>query len=104
MWDAFKGQMTDAVKEKLASLSIKMAQLSILKPLHAQWLVNVYYYFSTDNGREIVLKGWKKAGIQALFDGSIVLPPENPFEPTEYLYCSCPCVFWFTHSFIHKNR
>ena len=131
VWDAFNGQMTDVVKQKLDSLSIEMVQvpanmthffqpldltvnraakqltkkkkafvtyskqleagnqledievdlrLSVLKPLHAQWLVDVYNYFSTEEGREIILKGWKKAGIQAVIDGSVVLPPENPFQ------------------------
>ena len=135
VWDAFKGQMTEAVRAELELLSIKMVQvpanmthffqpldltvngaakqltkkafvtyysdtvtkqleagkqvedievdlrLSVIKPLHAQWLVDVYNYFSTDAGREIIFKGWKKAGIHGLLDGSTVLPPENPFEP-----------------------
>ena len=38
-------------------------RLSVIKPLHAQWLVNMYNFFTEPNGRKIVLKGWKKAGI-----------------------------------------
>ena len=48
---------------------------------------DVYNYFSTEEGREIILKGWKKAGIQAVIDDSVVLPPENPFQDI-YEYCS----------------
>ena len=135
IWDVFKGQMTDTVKSKLASLSIKLVavpanmthffqpldltvngaakklarkefikyystvvqqqlqsgksleeievdlRMSVIKPLHAQWLVNMYTYFtSASHGREIILKGWKKAGISGLLDGSTILPPEDPFE------------------------
>ena len=56
-------------------------RMSIIKPLHAQWLVNIYTYFtSASHGREIILKGWKKAGISGLLDGTTILPPEDPFE------------------------
>lgn len=55
-------------------------RLTIIKPLHAQWLVNIYKFFSTDEGRGIVTKGWKKSGILGLFDGSTTLLASNPFE------------------------
>ena len=56
-------------------------RLSIIKPLHAQWLVNIYNYFTTaSSGRDIIFKGWKKAGISGVLDGSTILPPEDPFE------------------------
>ena len=55
-------------------------RLSVIKPLHAQWLVNMFSYFTTSHGREIILKGWKKAGISGLLDGTTVIPPEDPFE------------------------
>ena len=53
---------------------------SVIKPLHAQWLVDIYNYFTTADGRQIICKGWKKAGICGLFDGTAALPPENPYE------------------------
>ena len=43
-------------------------RLSVLKPLHAQWLVNMYNFFFTERGRVIISKGWKKAGIAGLLD------------------------------------
>ena len=55
-------------------------RLTTLKPLHAQWLVNMYNFFTIPNGKEIILKGWKKAGISGLLDGTTVLPPEDPFK------------------------
>ena len=31
-------------------------------------------------GQDIILKGWKKAAISGLLNGTIVLPPEDPFR------------------------
>ena len=53
-------------------------RMSIIKPLHAQWLVNIYTYFTSAS--HVILKGWKKAGISGLLDGTTTLPPEDPFE------------------------
>ena len=54
-------------------------RLSVIKPVHAQWLVNIYTFF-TSSGRDTILRGWKKAGISGLLDGTTVLLPEDPFE------------------------
>ena len=58
----------------------RLKRLSVIKPLHAQWLINMFSYFTTSHGHEIILKGWKKAGISGLLDGTTVIPPEDPFE------------------------
>lgn len=55
-------------------------RLSVIKPLHAQQLVDIFNIFTTEKGAEIVIKGWKKAGIVGILDGTIELPCENPFE------------------------
>ena len=56
-------------------------RLSVIKPLHAQWLVNIYMHFTSAScGQDTILRGWKKAGISGLLDGTITLPPEDPFE------------------------
>ena len=134
VWDVFKGQMTEAVKEKLSSYNIELVavpanmphffqpldltvngsakkymrkqfiiyyssavkqqlesgkqledidvdfRLTVMKPLHAQWLVDMFNFFTTQKGAEIIIKGWKKAGIVGVLDGAIVLPSEDPFE------------------------
>ena len=33
-----------------------------------------------ERGVEIISKGWKKSGVSSVFDGSFVLPPEDPFS------------------------
>ena len=55
-------------------------RLSAIKPLHAQWLINMYNFFTAEKGLKVVSKGWEKAGITGILDGSITLPKEDPFE------------------------
>jgi hypothetical protein len=38
------------------------------------------YFTSVSHGRDIIPKGWKKAGISGLLDGTTIIPPEDPFE------------------------
>ena len=54
--------------------------LSKIKPLHVQWLIDMYSYFTTERGKQVVLKGWKKAGIVDLFNGELILSPEDPYD------------------------
>ena len=64
--------------------------LSTIKPLHAQWLVNVYDFFSTHEGRKITLEGWKKSRIAGLLDKSTALPAEDPFAA---VYTQSHCIW-----------
>ena len=41
-------------------------KLSVLKPIHATWSVEMYYFFTSAQGRVHVLKGWEKAGIKGV--------------------------------------
>ena len=129
IWDVFRGQMTDKVKEQLTELNIEYVyvpanmthffqpldltvngcakqrmkkefvtyyssaikqqldsgkqledievdfRLSVLKPLHAKWLVELFNFFTTTRGKEVIARGWKK--IAGLLDGSTTLPPED---------------------------
>lgn len=51
-----------AVQEQLQSgvnvedISVDF-RLSVLKPLHAKWLVNAYNYFTSDKGKDVIAKG-----------------------------------------------
>ena len=38
-------------------------KLSIVKPLHAKWLIEMYNHMTSSEGRDVCLKGWKVAGI-----------------------------------------
>ena len=70
---------SDAVKQQLESgTNLEDVEvdfcLSVIKQLYAEWLVNLYNFFSTERGRHVICKGWKKAGILGLLDGTTVLP------------------------------
>lgn len=51
--------------------------LTTIKPLHAQWLLNMHNFLT---GVKIILKGWKKWVFSGLIDDTMSLPSENPFE------------------------
>ena len=46
--------------KKDVDISLK---LSIVKPFHAKWLVEMYNLMTSSEGRDVCLKGWKVAGI-----------------------------------------
>lgn len=55
-------------------------RLSVLKPLHAKWLISFYNHMTTTKGQEVISNGWKKSGIyDAITLGSNKLPPLDPF-------------------------
>ena len=41
-------------------------RISILKPLHAKWVVSFYDYMK--NHKDIVLAGWRKSKIEEVFN------------------------------------
>ena len=52
------------------SINIQL-KMSILKPLHAQWIIDSYNYFTSSERREITSNGWKAAFIEeALIKGT----------------------------------
>lgn len=57
-------------------------RLSVLKPLHATWLVSLNNHLtgSVHVGKRHIAKGW---GISELLQGKTTLSPEDPFENTE---------------------
>ena len=54
-------------------------RLTVIKPLHAQWLVDLFNFLTSTKGTEVILKGWKKAGVTGLLDGSTIVPAVDPF-------------------------
>ena len=53
---------------------------SVLKPLHAAWLVSFYNHLTGSVGKLHIAKEWSKAGISKLVQGKTTLSPENSFE------------------------
>ena len=56
-------------------------RLSVLKPLHAKWLISFYNYMTTTKGQEVISNGWKRSGIyDSITLGSSKLPALDPFS------------------------
>ena len=69
----------------LDDIDIKL-RLSVLKPLHASWLVELFNHMTSNNGRQIIANGWKSAGItEALSKGSGGLESLDPFASIDPL-------------------
>ena len=52
-----------------------------MKPLHAGWIVELYNFMTTAQGKEIIDNGWKAAGIaDAVHLGISKLPAIDPFK------------------------
>ena len=51
-------------------------KMSVLKPLHAIWINDLYNYFTAPEGKEVIANGWKAAYItEALKEGKQELDP-----------------------------
>lgn len=63
--------------------------LTMIKPLHAKWLIEMYDELTSDKGRNVVVNGWRASGIlEAVEIGSVNLQSLDPFQdidPTENL-------------------
>ena len=53
--------------------------LTRLKPIHANWMVDMYNFLTGEEGRVIILNGWKKAGITGVAQKTDIPPPKDPF-------------------------
>ena len=64
-------------------------KLSIVNPLHAKWLIEMYNHMTSSEARDVCLKGWKVAGIlDAPEKGLDGLPNLDPFHDIDPLATS----------------
>ena len=86
--DKFTTWCSDEVKQQIESggdctdINVDL-RLTVLKPLHTVWLVDLYNHLSSLVGVGHIAKGWEKAGISGLLDGQTDLPPEDSFTDIE---------------------
>ena len=63
----------------MENIEIKL-RLSLIKPIHAAWVVDIYNHMPSERGIEIIESGWRASGIlDALRKGSSALPSIDPF-------------------------
>ena len=68
------------LRKKVQEIKIEF-RLTILKPLHAKWLVEYYNKIRSENGLSVIINGWKASAIyDAIKAGSPGLQLFDPFE------------------------
>ena len=61
-------------------------KFSVLKPLHASWLIELFNHMTSPAGKAVPLKGWEVAGItDAVKKGTSGLPSLDPFHDIDPL-------------------
>ena len=76
-------QMDD--RKSVEEIDVKL-QLTKSKPLHAEWLAELYNQMTTKEGKDIIMRGRKSAGIpQAIRTGSVNLESLDPFSDIDPL-------------------
>ena len=78
--------MTHALDEDKVINDVEISlKLSIVKPLHAKWLIEMYNHMTSSEGRDVCLKGWKVTGIldaaEKGLDGLANLDPFHDINP-----------------------
>lgn len=53
-------------------------RVTVIKPLHDTWLIELFNHLSSREGSSYIAKGWEKAGISAVVSGETKLSPEDP--------------------------
>ena len=71
-------------KNGIASPDVKLSLLlSVIKPLHAKWIVNLYHHLEAD--KEMIVNGFKAGGISEAI--------ENPQDITKWKILSRNFIF-----------
>ena len=77
----YTGKIMQGLDEgkQLAEIEVPF-KLSNVKPLHAKWIMEIYNVMTSDEGRNVCLKGWEVSGIKKAVDqGLSKLPSLDPF-------------------------
>ena len=86
-------QIIEALDKGIPLNDIKIElKLSILNPLHARWIVELYDYLTSREGRLIALNGWRRAGILVVIEkagnGKVELEPLDLFHDIDRIFQS----------------
>ena len=76
--------------KQIEEVNVKL-QLTRLKPLHAEWLVELFNHMTISQGKEIIMSGWKASGIiEAIKKRSARFPSLDPFNDLDPLLTQSP--------------
>ena len=72
-------------------------RLSVIKPLHATWLVSLYNHLTSCEGKRHIAKGWEKASIALVANGKMQFPLGIPSRIVSLSPCNAvSSPFWST--------
>ncbi len=72
----FKDEVQRQLNEGVDAHEIKVdTRISVLKPLHAVWIVDVYKKLQTERGRQLIVNGFRKAHISEAMVTGRAAPP-----------------------------
>ena len=83
----YSKQITNELEKgtPLDDIEVKL-KLSVLRPLHAGWLIDAYDHLTSEAGRKIIANGWQSAEItSAISKGVQGLPTLDPFDTIDPL-------------------
>ena len=85
--DWYSKQVSDQLTKGKSLESVQVPlKLSIMKPLHAGWLVEFYNFMTSFEGKKYIESGWRTSGItDAINMGKENLPPIDPFNDLDPL-------------------
>ena len=78
----YADQVSNQIRRGVSPHDVKVdIRLFVVKPLHAQWTIEFFKHMSKQDGRRIVINGFRKAGISEAFEQACKLKDlaENPF-------------------------
>lgn len=63
-----------------------LTPLTVMKPLHAKWMINLYNELTSPKGKEVIISGWRASGIlRAVEERAEKLPALDPFSDLDPL-------------------
>ena len=69
---------------KLDDIEVKL-KLTILKPLHASWIIDFFNHMTSTEGKQVIINGWKSAGILEAISVKDNMPSVDPFNDIDPL-------------------
>ena len=88
LWYADQINRTLAEGKILENIEVSL-KLSMIKPLHAKWILEVYNHMTSSEGKAICLKRWDVAGISGAVKKGLRemahIDPFNDIDPLRLL-------------------
>ena len=76
----YVNEVKKKIEEGVPSESVEIdLSLTRIKPTHALWLIELFNFLTSEEGKKTILNGWKKAGVTNILMKTEILPPKDPF-------------------------